>query len=121
MQSRHKKVQDSSKVLKVALLGDDMSHTTSAISPMLGIDYLTESTSLHTPIIGSNPETLEIKVPDERFTNNIFSTFLPELDSFRNVNTYLSTPSEEENLRDVTPAFCMYNCSYEISLKFVNW
>ena len=39
-QSRHKKVQNSSQVLIVALVGDDMANTTSAISPMLGIDSL---------------------------------------------------------------------------------
>jgi hypothetical protein len=39
MQPRYKEVQDSSQVLKVAFLGDDMSHITSAISPILGIDF----------------------------------------------------------------------------------
>ena len=39
------------------------------------------------------------------------SRFLPELDSFLNVRIYFSTPSKTENLSDVMPAFCMYNCS----------
>jgi hypothetical protein len=39
VQSKHKKVQGSPQVLIVALVGDDMTHTNFAISPMLGMDF----------------------------------------------------------------------------------